>query len=83
MTQIQEIGEPIKVLAAFSGGSVRPLRFQWAGRTYPVDAVNARWVDRRGDGYCLHFSVQAGADTYFVHFASAEVQWWLDQVAVP
>jgi len=77
---IVEVGEPIRVLADFSGGSVRPLRFHWTGRTYRIDAVNAQWVDRQGGGHALHFSVQVGPETYFIHYASTEVQWWLDQV---
>jgi len=83
MVDIEEISEPIRVLAEFSGGAIRPIRFQWTGRTFRVDAVNGQWLERRCGGYALHFSVQAGEDTYFIHFASSEVQWWLDQVAVP
>ncbi len=78
--RIEEIGEPIRVLAAFSGGTARPLRFRWNGRVCKIDAINARWVDRQGDVYRLHFSVQVGDETYYLHFSSKEVQWWLDQV---
>lgn len=79
---IEQMDEPIRVLAVFSGGGVQPLRFRRGRRTYRIDAVNGRWVDRQGDAYCLHFSVQVGGETYFIHFSSAEVQWWLDQVIV-
>ena len=77
-----EIDEPIRVLAAFSGGGVEPLRFGWHGQTYEIEAVNGRWVDRSGRDYSLHFSVQAGAETYYLHFASSDVQWWLDRLIV-
>ena len=77
---IEAIGEPIRVLALCEGGAVRPLRFQWAGRAYKVRAINARWIDRQGDAYRLHYSVQVGNETYHLHFASPEVQWWLDEV---
>jgi len=80
--KIEEIGEPIRVLADFSGGSAEPVRFAWNGRSYKIDRVNANWLDRQCDGYCLHYSVQVGDETYFLHFASSEVQWWLDQLAV-
>ncbi len=80
--KVEEIGEPIRVLAVFSGGGVEPIRFRWAGRTYRVEAVNGRWVDRHGEGYSLYFSVQAGEETFTIHFSSVQVQWWLDQVAV-
>jgi len=79
---IEKVGEPIRVLAAFSGGVVRPLRLAWGERTIHVDAVNGQWIDRQ-DGNCLlHYSVQAGDETYLVHFDSRQVQWWLDEVIV-
>ena len=76
------IGEPIQVLAAFQGGQARPLRFRWSGRTYRVEAVNASWLDRHPDGLCLHYSVQVGEETYFVHFDGKETQWWLDRIVL-
>ena len=80
--KIEEIGDPVAVLAVFTGGAIEPKRFKWNGRSYPIDRVNARWIDRQQDGYRLHYSVQAGDETYYLHFASNEVQWWLDQVVL-
>ncbi|MCE5277670.1 MAG: hypothetical protein ABFD92_02625 [Planctomycetaceae bacterium] len=79
---IEKIQEPIRVVAEFSGGQASPVRFVWGRRTYEIKAVNARWSDRTSEGYTLHYSVQVGQETYFIHFASSEMQWWLDQVAV-
>ena len=79
---IVEIDEPIRVLAAFSGGGIEPLRFRWQGRGYEIEAVNGQWIDRSGPSYAMHFSVQVGDETYYLHFASAEVQWRLDRVIV-
>ncbi len=79
---IEEIREPIRVLAAFAGGQAEPVRLKWAGRTYKISAVNCTWIDRSGEGYSLHYSVQVGDETYYLHFDSAQVQWWLDQVVV-
>ena len=78
--RIENINEPVSVLASFSGGACQPLRFRWHGRTYKVDAVNGRWIDRGPDGDSLHYSVQAGDETYYLHFAQKDVQWWLDQL---
>jgi hypothetical protein len=80
---ITRIDEPVSVLARCSGGTMEPLRFRRAGRDYRVEAVNGRWIDRSGDGCSLHFSVQVGNETFLMHFAVGEVQWWLDEVAVP
>ena len=77
---IQAIDEPIRVLASFVGGEAEPLRFVWNGRTHRIAAINGRWVDRQGGEYGLHYSVQVGDETYYLHFASGEVQWWLDKL---
>jgi len=77
---IESIDEPIRVLAVFAGGQCDPLRFHWGERTYRVERVNGRWIDRQGDTYCLHYSAQVGSETYYLHFAGREVQWWLDKV---
>lgn len=101
---IEKIGQPVAVLASFSGGQATPLRFRWGSRTLKVDAVNGRWIDRQGEVFCLdcpkrrspalersadkerpmvkslHYSVQSGGQTYYLHFSSEQVQWWLDQI---
>lgn len=80
LMRIEEIGQPIRVLADFSGGSAVPVRFLWGGRTYKVTAVNGKWTQRDEDGLCLHYSVQVGDETYYLHLSNTEVQWWLDRV---
>ena len=79
---VEDIGERIDVLASCVGGRVNPLRFRWSGRTYAVQSVNARWTDRSGGSYSLHYSVQVGDETYLLRFSGADVQWWLDKQMV-
>lgn len=79
---IEKIQEPLTVLASFSGGAAKPVQFRWNGRTYRVDTVNAHWVDRHGDLYDLHYSLQSGGQTYVIHFSGKELQWWLDETIV-
>jgi len=81
--RIERISEPVGVLADCRGGELRPLRFRWSGRSYKVDAVNARWTDRQGEACSLHYSVQSGGQTYYLRFDGKEVQWWLDETIVP
>jgi len=80
---IEKIGEAIQVLAKFAGGAIEPIRFRRHGRTYHIDVINARWVDRQAKPYALHYSVQVGEETCHIHFAAGEVQWFLDEVIVP
>ncbi len=77
---VEKIDEPVGVLASFAGGTAEPLSFSWGRRTYKVEAVNGRWIDRQGDVYSLHYSVQSSGQTYFLHYSSKQVQWWLDEV---
>jgi hypothetical protein len=79
---IETIDMPIRVLADCSNGAVTPLRLLWNERAYRVDRVNGRWSDQSGDGPVLHFSVQVGDETFMIHFALLDVQWWLDQIVL-
>jgi len=80
--RIEQIDEPVSVLAACVGGKMEPRRFKWNGRSYTIDRINAHWIDRQQDGCRLCYSVQSGDETYYLHFAANEVQWWLDQVVL-
>ena len=80
---VEKVHIPVRVLADCGGGQVTPLRFLWGERTCRIDAVNGRWIDRSGDGECLHYSVQVGDETVYLHFDLEELQWWLDQVVTP
>jgi hypothetical protein len=79
---IEKIHEPIRVLADCHAGELRPLRFRWSGRNYRIESINARWIDRRPDGYALHYSLQAAGQAWQVHFDSKEMQWWVDETIV-
>lgn len=79
---IETIEEPVRVYAVFAGGEVNPVRFRWGVREFDVFAINARWVDRQPSDCTHHYSVQAEEQTYYLHFSSNDLQWWLDQVIV-
>lgn len=76
----EKIGEPIRVIASFSGGAARPVRFHWHNRTYQIESINGQWFDRQNNNYSFHYSVQVGQETYYIHFSSQDLQWWLDEV---
>ena len=80
---IERIDQPVRVLAAFEGGQCSPMRFVWNGRTYAVDRVNGRWVDRQGDAPALNYSVQVGDQTYYLRFDTEQMLWRLEQVILP
>ncbi len=77
---VEKIKEKIRFLAGFSACTAKPLSFCWQGRTYQIGKINGQWVDRQADSYSLHYSVQAGQETYYIRFCSQDLQWWLDEV---
>ena len=80
---IEQINQPVGVLAEFTGGECKPLRFVWKRRTYEIQSVNGRWIDRHDDALTLNYSVQVGEETYYLRFLTGPVEWWLEQVIVP
>ncbi len=79
---VETIAEPVGVMAVFSNGEVNPVRFRWGGREYEIFAINGRWRDRQVGTCAYHYSVQVDEETYYLHFSSDDLQWWLDQVVL-
>jgi len=77
---IEDLREPVRVRADFSGEGVVPRLFERRGRTYKVDAVNGHWIDREGSSPVHRFSVQAGGDTFFLSLRTVDMTWWLEKV---
>lgn len=78
-----EIGEPIKVMAVFDEGGqggVRPVKFRWRGRVYPVCEVTYTWRTREGSAAVIHFSVTDGATLYELAYNLSTMGWSLEQV---
>ena len=61
---------------------VLPIAFAAVVLSFASSTVARTWTDRQGEGYALHYSVQVGDETYYLHFDSRQVQWWLDEVIV-
>jgi len=75
-----EVREQVRVLAAFAGGTVRPVRFKWRERSYAVTGVNGQWRERQEEAEVWHFSVEAAGGTWFLHVSCRDWIWWLDEV---
>jgi hypothetical protein len=82
MATIETLDEPIKVRADFTGGIITPLAFKRKGQTLTVDAVNARWEERRSHVKIYFFSVEAAGNVYELHLDSGCMGWRLDRVCL-
>lgn len=83
-----EIGEAIKVMAVFDKGGrggqggreVRPVKFRWNDRVYPVKEITYTWTTREGSASVLHFAVTDGATLFELSYNLSTMRWALEQV---
>ena len=54
---IEEIGEKIDVVAAFTGGRVLPILFSWKNRRYQNLKVAGSWTTYEGEAKLHHITV--------------------------
>ncbi len=73
------IGEAVKVIAVFDHG-VRPVRFKWNGRVYPIKEITYRWRSREGSAAIIHFSVSDGAGLYELSYNQDTMKWSIEGV---
>jgi len=72
-----DIGETVKVMAIFDGG-VRPVKFKWKGRVYPVKEITHSWRSRDGARAFVHFSVSDGGSLYELVYDTVALNWTLE-----
>jgi len=81
MAAIEEVNEPIDVVTVFRDGGMCPVKFRWAGRTYPIARIAYRWVTREGAYGLHHFAVVAdGEEVYEIVLNSHDLKWQLAKV---
>ncbi|MEE8185187.1 MAG: hypothetical protein V3T96_02155 [Thermodesulfobacteriota bacterium] len=79
MSYTTEIRDSIKVMAIFDRG-IRPVKFRWEGRVYPVKEITYTWRTREGSAEVIHFSVTDGASLYELSYNKSTMRWSLEQV---
>ncbi len=76
---VTDINKKVEVAAVFSGG-VRPVKFRWNGRVYPVEEITYTWRTRDGEASLVHFSVTDGATLYELVYNQSTMEWSLENV---
>ena len=73
--------EPIDVIAVFSKGVIKPLRFRWETKAYAVKRVHLRHEEREGREHIRFFSVTDVAGNPFrLVFLPLKGEWYIEQV---
>ncbi len=75
----ERIGEAVNVVAVFDP-VLRPAKFKWKGRVYPVKEVTYTWTSREGGALFTHFSVTDGASLYELAYSHSTMKWSLEEV---
>jgi hypothetical protein len=74
-----EIREPVKVIAVFDKG-IRPVKFRWNDRVYPVKEITYTWRSKEGQASIMHFSVTDGYTLFELTYNQSTMKWALEQV---
>ena len=77
------MAERIDVISMFRNGTVKPVKFRYAGRTHKVAKVLYAWVTREGSFPVHHFSVETedgnrfdiSLNTYTMDWALSDIDW--------
>jgi hypothetical protein len=78
---IEEIGESIDVVAAFSAGKISPLLFSWRNRRYNNLKVTSMWNEKGGDSKLVHILVtNESANLYELCFSTRYYNWSLVKI---
>ena len=78
---IESIHDPIEVIAIFTGGVMKPVRFRWKNKTVKISKVTGDWVRHEGQNKIHYFALLAdNQDYYEVRYDTRETTWQLTRV---
>lgn len=80
LANIMDIKEPIKVVAVFDTDGMKPAKFKWKGRVYPVKEITYTWKSKEGAVTFIHFSVSDGSSMYELSYNKSTMGWLLESV---
>ncbi len=77
-----KLDQPIKVLAKFIEGSIRPCKFAYEGRTYEIKAINGSYLSKKGRLPLYFFSVETkqSPDVFELAFSFEDLNWYLKKI---
>lgn len=79
---VETINEKVSVEAEFNLGKVRPLRFLWNNRGYPVRSIHLIHKSREGFAEIYYFSVSDGVNVFKLVFNSSTLNWVLEEIYI-
>ena len=74
---LEEINEPIDVVAQFKANRLVPLKFLWQSQEIVVTKVNLTYSSRTGRGKNYYFAVSDGVNYFKLQFDTENLTWTL------
>lgn len=83
MRMYQDIDENIDVIAQFTNGKMKPIKFRWKSRPVKVVQVTGRWKTDIGKYRVRHFAVVDESDNFFqLAYNESDMRWLLEKIWV-
>ena len=80
---IEEIVEPIEVIALFRQGKLSPLKFRWREQVYRVTRINGTWHRNDGHNRLFHYAVMSdNTDVYELSYNEGSQSWRIEKVSL-
>ena len=80
---LQDINEPVEVIALFRQGKLAPLKFRWRERVYRVNRINGSWNRQEGRSRLFHFAVMSDStDIYELSYNESSQNWRIEKVSL-
>ncbi|MBU1636296.1 hypothetical protein KKC97_01350 [bacterium] len=80
---IEEIVEPIEVIALFRQGKLSPLKFRWREQVYRVTRINGAWNRNEGQNRLFHYAVMSdNTDIYELSYNECSQSWRIEKVSL-
>ena len=81
--KIEDICEPIEVIALFRSGAVHPLKFRWKDHVYKVLRLNGGWSTEEGSTRFHHFAVMSdGPDVFELAYNERDHHWTIERISL-
>jgi len=77
MQNINEVFEPVEVIAHFDKLKVKILRFKWKSEVYKVTDMLQSWKIPKSEGFVTHFIVICGESDMMceLSFCNTDMKW--------
>ena len=74
---LNQINEPIEVMAKFSAGKLLPVKFFWSGREIMIKKINLVYTTWQGRTKFYFFAVSDNTNYFKLQFNSENLTWTL------